>query len=197
MCWLLTVKHSPFSYQEYPERSRFQTVSKDLLISFGICPVNQFVYSDCDVLFSFSLSALSVIFSVLAFYHILLLNQLLSSQLQILLSLSDFSFTNCTTSDVDLLPFFTVWACSSCFPTFLFLVSPKRSTARLRCSSATAFSAYLLSSCKLLASVAAFSFSMISSGALSSFVFSQSIPEAASSILILLCTFVEVTSACL
>ena len=67
MCWLLTVKHSPFSYQEYPERSRFQTVSKDLLISFGICPVNQFVYSDCDVLFSFSLSALSVIFSVLAF----------------------------------------------------------------------------------------------------------------------------------
>ena len=67
MCWLLTVKHSPFSNQEYPERSRFQTVSKDLLISFGICPVNQFVYSDCDVLFSFSLSALSVIFSVLAF----------------------------------------------------------------------------------------------------------------------------------
>ena len=67
MCWLLTVKHPPFSYQEYPERSRFQTVSKDLLISFGICPVNQFVYSDCNVLFSFSLSALSVIFSVLAF----------------------------------------------------------------------------------------------------------------------------------
>ena len=67
MCWLLTVKHSPFSNQEYPERSRFQTASKDLLISFGICPVNQFVYSDCDVLFSFSLSALSVIFSVLAF----------------------------------------------------------------------------------------------------------------------------------
>ena len=67
MCWLLTVKHSPFSDQEYPKRSRFQTVSKDLLISFGICLVNQFVYSDCDVLFSFSLSALSVMFSVLAF----------------------------------------------------------------------------------------------------------------------------------
>ena len=67
MCWLLTVKHSPFSYQEYPERSRFQTVSKDLLTSFGICPVNQFVCSDCYVLFSFSLSALSVMFSVVAF----------------------------------------------------------------------------------------------------------------------------------
>ena len=67
MCWLLTVKHSPFSYQEYPESSTFPTVSKELLILFGICPVNQFVCSNCDVLFSVSLSALSVMFSVLAF----------------------------------------------------------------------------------------------------------------------------------
>ena len=36
-------------------------------MSFGICPVNQFVYSDCDFLFSFSLSALSVMLCVLGF----------------------------------------------------------------------------------------------------------------------------------
>ena len=99
---------------------------------------------------------------------------LFSSQLQITLSsflraisLSDFSFRNFTTSDVDLFPFFAVRACSSCFSAFLFLVLPKRSTARLRCSSAAAFLAFLLSSCNwLFAFVAAFS--MISSNALSS-----------------------------
>ena len=36
--------------------SGFQAGSKDLLTSFGICPLNQLAYSDCDVLFSFSLS---------------------------------------------------------------------------------------------------------------------------------------------
>ena len=70
-CWPPTVEHSPFSYQEYPESSRFQAGSKDLLTSFGICSVNQFVYSDCDVLFSLSLSVLSVMFSV--YQHLLAL----------------------------------------------------------------------------------------------------------------------------
>ena len=34
----------------------FQAGSTDLLISFGICQVNQFANSDCDVLFLFSLN---------------------------------------------------------------------------------------------------------------------------------------------
>ena len=38
-CWPLTVEHSPLSYQEYLECSRFQAG-----------PVNQFVHSDCGVL---------------------------------------------------------------------------------------------------------------------------------------------------
>ena len=63
-CWPPTVEHSPFRYQEHPLSSRFQAGSKDLLIPFGICPVNQFVYNDWDVLFSFSLSVLSVMCSV-------------------------------------------------------------------------------------------------------------------------------------
>ena len=50
----------PSSYQEYPECSGFQAGAKDLFVSFGICPMNQFVYSDCGVLFSFSLSVLFV-----------------------------------------------------------------------------------------------------------------------------------------
>ena len=56
----LVVEHSPFSYQEYLECSGFQAGSKDLLISFSICLLNQFTYSDCDVLFSFSLSGCHV-----------------------------------------------------------------------------------------------------------------------------------------
>ena len=40
----------PFSYQEYPECPGFRSGSKDRFISFGICPVNQFVYSGCGVL---------------------------------------------------------------------------------------------------------------------------------------------------
>ena len=55
-CWPFTVEHSPFSYQEYSECSGVQAGSKDLLISFSICPLNQFANSDCDFLFSFSLS---------------------------------------------------------------------------------------------------------------------------------------------
>ena len=40
-CWPgLTVEHSSFSYQEYPECSGFQAGAKDLFISFGICPMN-------------------------------------------------------------------------------------------------------------------------------------------------------------
>ena len=42
----------------------FKQTLKTFFISFGICLVNQFVYSDFDVLFSLSLSALSVMFSV-------------------------------------------------------------------------------------------------------------------------------------
>ena len=50
----------PSSCQEYPECSGFQAGAKDLFVSFDICPMNQFVYSDCGVLFSFSLSVLFV-----------------------------------------------------------------------------------------------------------------------------------------
>ena len=52
LCWCwpgLTVEHSSFSYQEYPECSGFQAGAKDLFISFGICPMNQSVYSECGV----------------------------------------------------------------------------------------------------------------------------------------------------
>ena len=63
-CWLPTVEHSPLRYQENPQSSRFQAGSKDLLIPFGIFPVNQFVYNDWGVLFSFSLSVLSVMLIV-------------------------------------------------------------------------------------------------------------------------------------
>ena len=55
-CWPFTVEHSPFSYQEYSECLGVQAGSKDLLISFRICPLNQFANGDCDFLFSFSLS---------------------------------------------------------------------------------------------------------------------------------------------
>ena len=55
-CWPFTVEYSPFSYQEYSECLGVQVGSKDLLISFSICPLNQFANSDCDFLFSFSLS---------------------------------------------------------------------------------------------------------------------------------------------
>ena len=57
----LTVEHSFFSYQEYPKCSGFQAGSKDPFISFGICPVNQFLYGHCGVLLSFSLSVQFVI----------------------------------------------------------------------------------------------------------------------------------------
>ena len=87
---------------------------------------------------------------------------------------------------------FAVWACLSCFSAFLFLVSPKRSSVRLRCSSAAAFSAFLLSSCNsLLASVDAVPFSMISFNALSSFVSSQSLQRQLPPFSLLLCTFVR------
>ena len=33
-CWPLTVEHSSFSYQEYPECSGFQSGSKDLYHTF-------------------------------------------------------------------------------------------------------------------------------------------------------------------
>ena len=46
----LSLVLAPFSYQEYPECPGFRSGSKDRFISFGICPVNQFVYSGCGVL---------------------------------------------------------------------------------------------------------------------------------------------------
>ena len=60
-CWPLTVEHSSFSYQEYPECSGFQAGAKDLFISFGICPMNQSVYSECGV-FVFIFSKCTVCF---------------------------------------------------------------------------------------------------------------------------------------
>ena len=64
LCWCwpgLTVEHSSFSYQEYPECSGFQAGAKDLFISFGICPMNQSVYSECGV-FVFIFSKCTVCF---------------------------------------------------------------------------------------------------------------------------------------
>ena len=54
----------PWAIRSIRSLQGFKQGSKDLLISFGIGSVNQFVYSDCDVLFSLSPSVLSVMCSV-------------------------------------------------------------------------------------------------------------------------------------
>ena len=52
---MLARPHRGTLYQDYPECSGFQAGAEDLFISFGICPMNQFVYSDCRVfIFIFS-----------------------------------------------------------------------------------------------------------------------------------------------